>query len=174
VTRLSGDDLPRRDVRWLDRYRPGWRSSTVAAGVSQLPQFYYVTQDGGAYNLGFTPVPSTGSSASAYATVPYIAACPVLVNDGDIPYTFNSSGRVDLNDFHQALVHYGAAQLEKYRRDWDAVKVQMSFFQGYVARYFTGQRKKGGGSLMQAKNYFASGRVGTNAWPWPASAPSST
>jgi hypothetical protein len=31
---LTGDDLPRRDIDWLNRYEPGWQTSTVASTFS--------------------------------------------------------------------------------------------------------------------------------------------
>jgi hypothetical protein len=45
---LAGDDLPRRDILWLDRYQPGWRQSTVASTTRQVPSLYYVRTDGSA------------------------------------------------------------------------------------------------------------------------------
>jgi len=149
-TVLTGDDLPRRDIDWLNRYEPGWQQSTVASSISQLPTSYYERMDGGARYLGFTPVPSTGSSASAKAIVPYVARPAVLTSDTSEPY----AGRFDLRDYHQAAVHYGAHQLEKLRRDTDASDRQLQKFLGYVARYAQSMRRKGGNSLTQARNYF--------------------
>jgi ribosomal protein S18 acetylase RimI-like enzyme len=154
VTILSGDSLPRRDIRWLDRYREGWRLSTVASSVSQWPELHYVRADGPAFFLGLTPVPSTGSSASALVRLPYIANAPTLVNSTDVPFTFNSSVRTDLATYHQGLVHYAASQLEKLRRDDQASDRQLQKFLGYVSRYLQDLRVKGGRSIMQARSYF--------------------
>src|SRR6185369_14687376 len=101
VTLLTGDSLPRRDIPWLDQYRPGWQLSTVASSISQVPEFYYVRMDGPAYFLGFTPVPSTGSSASISLRVPYLAEATVMSSASDEPFTFNSSVRQDLSAYHQ-------------------------------------------------------------------------
>lgn len=161
ATILSGDTLPRRDVHWLNRYEPGWRLSTVASSAAQLPAFYYVRADGPALFLGFTPMPSTGSSASASASVPYIAQPTPLVNSTSEPFTVNSSVRTDLRPYHQALVHHAAHQLEKLRKDDQASQLQMQKFMGYVARYLNNLRVKGGRSIMLARSYF--GRVGGDA-----------
>ncbi len=149
-TVLTGDDLPRRDIDWLNRYEAGWQESTVASSVSQMPTSYYERMDGGARYLGFTPVPSTGSSASARAIVPYVARPAVLTSDTSEPY----AGRLDLRDYHQAAVHYGAHQLEKLRRDDQASDRQLQKFLGYVTRFVQNTRKKGGQSLTMARNYF--------------------
>lgn len=171
VTVLAGrDQIPRRDIDWLNQYQPNWQQSTVASTTMQLPQFHYVRYDGAQLNLGFTPVPSTGSSASAVCKLTYVANAPVMVNDTDQPYTFNSTQRVDLNSYHQALVHYGAYVLEKLRRDDQASDRQMQFFLSYVARYNSDQRIKGGRQIRQGKNYFKR-RGGLSGWgnaiPWP-------
>lgn len=150
VTVITGDDLPRRDIDWLNRYLPGWQISTVASSVMQVPESYYERQDGGARYLGFQPTPSTGSSASAKVIVPYVARPVVMTSDTNEPY----SGRNDLRDYHQALVHFGAHQLEKLRRDDQASDRQLQKFMGYVARYVQNGRRKGGQVVTQVKNYF--------------------
>ncbi len=153
VTLLSGDDLPRRDAPWLNRYEPGWQVSTVASTTMQLPSVYYDRKDGGAHLLGFWPTPSTGSSASMVAVVPYEARPATLTNDTDEPFTVNSSVRSDLRWMHQALVHYAASQLEKFRRDDSASERQLQKFMGYIARFWQERRGKNGNALTFARNY---------------------
>ena len=34
VTIITGDDLPRRDVPWLNRFVPGWQQSTTASSAA--------------------------------------------------------------------------------------------------------------------------------------------
>src|SRR3954463_1740160 len=53
VTILTGDDLPRRDATWLNRYSADWRQSTVASTTMQMPEFYYERAADGARYLGF-------------------------------------------------------------------------------------------------------------------------
>ena len=170
VTLLTGrDGVPRRDMDWLNQYEPGWQLSTVASTTMQLPRYHYVRQDGGAFNLGFAPTPSTGSSASITIKLTYIASTPTMVNDTDQPFTFAGEPRVDLNTYHQGLVHYAAHQMEKLRRDDQASDRQLQKFLGYISRYFQDQRIKGGRQLRQAKNYFTrrNGVSWGNALAWP-------
>jgi hypothetical protein len=153
VTILAGqDDLPHRDLKWLDDNEPGWRNSS-ASSVQQLPSLTYLRPDGAAFNLGFWPPPSTGSSASMKALIPYVAKPPVLVSDTNVPY----SGRVDLEIWHQAPVHFAAHALEKLRPDDQASQAQLQQFLGYVSRYVQNTRKKGGQVIQQVKRYFVRG-----------------
>jgi len=151
---LSGQDLPRRDVRWLDLYQPGWRQSTIASTTMQVPSLHYVRADGPGLFVGFVPQPGVASGDSASFLVPYIAQAPTLVNDTSLPYTFNSSVRTDLATYHQAAVHYAASQLEKLRRDDQASDRQIQKFMGYVTRYLQSMRVKGGRAMMTARSYF--------------------
>lgn len=152
VTILSGDELVRRDVEWLNRYQPSWADDTTASSVQQLPIAYYERFDNGARYLGFYPKPCTGSSASAVAIVPYIAQPPVLTSDTSEPY----AGRNDLRPYHQGLVHYAAYQLEKLRRDDAASDRQLQRFMGYVQQFLQDMRKRGGVGLTFVRSYFGS------------------
>jgi hypothetical protein len=154
VTVLAGDDLPRRDVPWLNKYEPGWEVSTVASSLQQMPQVYYERTEGGSRYLGFWPTPSTGSSASMTAVVPYVAAPVPMTSDTNEPFQANGRVRTDLRPYHQGLVHYAAYQLEKLRRDPEAANAQLQTFLGYVMRYVQNKRVKGGKQLTQVKNYF--------------------
>lgn len=155
VTVLAGEDLPRVTVDWLHRYEPGWRTSTVASTTAQTPSYWYERIDGPARFLGFTPVPSTGSSASMEAFVSYIGQPDELSSTGAEPFTVNSSVRTDLRPYHQALVHYGAHQLEKLRRDDQASDRQLQKFLGYVAQWFREHRMRGGTHITPARSYFS-------------------
>lgn len=156
VTILTGDDLPRRDPLWLDRYEPGWQNSTYPSTtiVQQLPSVWYERFDGGARYLGFWPLPSSGSSASMEAFVTYQARPAAMTSDTNEPFMVNSSVRLDLRPYHQALVHYAAHQLEKLRRDDEASDRQLQKFLGYVQQYLQALRRKGGTTLTFARSYF--------------------
>lgn len=152
VTVLAGqDDLPHRSIKWLDDNEPGWRTSTVASSVQQMPALTYERIDGSAHYLGFWPTPSTGSSASMKARVPYVANPAVMTSDTNEPF---GSARTDLRVWDQAIVHYAAHQLEKLRRDRDARTEQLNMFLGYVARYAQNTRKKGGHVIAAVRSYF--------------------
>jgi len=115
--------------------------------------------DGAHLYLGFTPVPSTGSSAAASVLVPYQANAPTMSSATDEPFQFNGAVRTDLRSYHQGIVHYGAAMLEKLRRDQQASDYQMGLFRMYVARFFADARIKGGRMVTLARSYFGQ-RVG--------------
>jgi hypothetical protein len=158
VTHLVGPDLPRRTVKWLDDNESGWRDSTVASSIEQHPAMYYDRVAGPSYFLGFWPTPSTGSSASMEAFVPYVARPAPMTSDTNEPFTVNSSVRRDLRVYHQALVHYAAHQLEKLRADKQASESQLQRFLGYVAQYLQAMRVKGGTHVTAARNYFGGRR----------------
>lgn len=158
-TVLSGDDLPRRDVEWLNRYEPGWQDSTEASSIARSPRYYYLRPDGGNLYLGVYPPPGLSSNSTASLVVPYLAAPSPLTSDTAEPFTVNSSARTDLRPYHQALVHYAAHQLEKLRRDDQAADRQLQVFLGYVARYTQQLRKKGGQALTFARSYFGTRRT---------------
>ena len=147
-------DLPMRTVAYLDNYEPGWRQSSVSTSM-QLPSATYLRPDGPALWLGFTPPPSSGSSASMLAKVPYVPyLASSAVSTTTEPWTINSSARTDLRPYFMAPVHYAAHQLEKLRRDDAASDRQLQKFIGYVQRYLSDKRQKGGTVLTHARQYF--------------------
>jgi hypothetical protein len=155
VSILAGrEDLPHRTVAWLDNYEPGWRNSSASTSM-QMPSATYLRPDGAALWLGFTPPPSSGSSASMLARVPYVPyiASSAVSTSGE-PWTFNSSARIDLRPYFMAPVHYAAHQLEKLRRDQEASDRQLQKFLGYVQRHTQAMRQKGGTVLTYARSYF--------------------
>ena len=88
------------------------------------------------------------------ALVPYVARPAVMTSDTNEPFQIGATVRGDLRDYHQALVHFAAHQLEKLRRDDQASDRQLQKFLGYVSRYFQNTRRKGGQVLTLARNYF--------------------
>jgi hypothetical protein len=161
TTVIAGEDLPERTVRWLDVHEPGWKDQPASSGV-HTPTTFYQRAEGGALYLGFWPVPSTGSSASAKVLVPYVAEPQPLTSDTSQPFTVNGAYRRDLRPYHRAAVHYAAHQLEKLRRDDAAADRQLQKFMGYVSRYLQALRKKGGTSLTFARGYFRKGEKATD------------
>lgn len=155
LTVLAGrDDLPHRTVAFLDNYSPGWQSQ-AASTSQQLPSATYLRPDGSAMFLGFTPPPSSGSSATMTARVPYVPYLPSsAVSTTGEPWTINSSARIDLRPYFMAPVHYAAHQLEKLRRDTEASDRQLQKFLAYVQRYVQQMRPKGGSVLTYARTYF--------------------
>jgi hypothetical protein len=156
LTALVGDDLPRRDYNWLMRYEPGLftTSTRITSTGMTMPQYYYLRKDGDALWLGFLPVPSSGSSATMWASVNYHAIPALLTSDSQEPYTTSSTVASSLRPYHQALVHYAAHALEKLRRDDQASDRQLQKFLGYVSRWLQNTRIKGGRAVMAGRRYF--------------------
>ena len=151
VTYVAGpDDFPRREIPWLNQYDPGWRTST--GGV---PSAYYERADGGAKFFGLTPPPEIDSSESAKIILPYVAKPAVMTASTDIPFTFGSTVRSDLEPYHQAPVHFAAYKLEKLRLNEPGSQAQLQQFLGYVDRYTRAQRPKGGQQVKLGRNYFS-------------------
>lgn len=155
VTWVSGVDLVQRDLRWLDQYEAGWRASTGA----YTPTIYYLKDEGGRMLLGFYPPPSTGSSASAKAVVPYIAQPSASTASTYLLFTVGTSVRTDLIPYHQAAVHFGASVLEKLRKNYEQSDYQLKKFIGYVTRYLQAKAPKGPRSLTFTRSYLADRRA---------------
>jgi hypothetical protein len=159
VVVLAGkDDLPERTMRWLDNYRPGWLANDLTYSTTfQLPTDHFFDENGGVLSLGFTPRPSTaGSSAIFQVMVPYVALPPRIASTSatEEPFTVGGVTRTDLRPFHQAFVHFAAAQLEKLRKNTEASQSQLSAFLAYVQRFLASRRQKGGTMLTYGKDYF--------------------
>lgn len=154
---VAGDDFPRRDVEWLNRYEPGWRESTTPV---ELPDSYYLRADGGSWILGLAQRPDIGSSETGKLLIPYVARPAPMTSTGDVPFTVGGAFRNDLVPFHRACVHYAAHQLEKLRGDDEASDRQLAKFQEFVQRFTQKARPKGGSFVTMARNYLRDARNG--------------
>jgi hypothetical protein len=169
TTFIAGpDQFPRREIPWLNQYEPGWRATT-----SGTPQAYYERVDGGRRFFGLVPPPSITSSQTGQIVLPYLAKPAEMTSDTDVPFTFGSTTRTDLEPYHPAAVHYAAHELEKLRLNEQASQSQMQQFLGYVERYLKAQQPKGGQQVKLGRNYFSEvrGRRGADIeqpvpYPW--------
>lgn len=159
---IAGDDLPRREIPWLNQYEPGWRGSTGGT-----PAAYYERADGGQRFLGFSPPPRIGSSEVGKVLLPYVAKPSSMTSDTDVPFTFGSTVREDLEPYHQALVHYAAHELEKLRVDHQASQNQLQIFMGYVQRFTQRQKPHGIQTVRLGRNYFQDARRRGRDDDWP-------
>ncbi len=160
ITRvIAGEDLPRRNVEWLNQYDPGWRTSTGSD-----PAAFYERMDGGRRYFGLTPPPQIGSSESGTILLPYVAKPITLVDDTHVPFTFTDTNgattRNDLEPYHQALVHYAAYELEKLRLQTEASQSQLQIFMGYVARFKEFMRPAGPQYIRLGRSAFNNARRG--------------
>lgn len=154
TTFIAGDDLPRRDIPWLNQYEPGWRASTGGT-----PDAYYERVDGGRRLLGFKTPPRITSSEVGKVILPYVAKPSSMASDTDVPFTFTdttnvSTVRTDLEPYQQALVHYAAHDLEKLRLNTEGSQAQLQVFMGYVTRFLQGLRPHGPQTVRLGRNYF--------------------
>lgn len=156
ITYIAGEHFERREIDWLNQYEPGWRSSTGGT-----PRYWYERLDGGQRFFGLHPPPQIGSSETGQVVFPYVATPPTLTSDTDVPFSIASTAagastgiRTDLDVYHQAVVHYAAHKLEKLRVNDQGAQTQMQIFLGWVERYLTDRRPKGGQTLRTARNYF--------------------
>jgi hypothetical protein len=148
-TYTAGEDLPRRDIVWLDAHEPGWRESTGAD-----PTAYYLRGDGSGLYFGLTPPPEISSSELGNVRLPYVARPSSLTQTTAVPWP----GRLDLEPYHQALVHYAASKMEKLRKDPQASESQLAAFLGYVQRYLGAVRPRGGRFVRMGRSYFSGTR----------------
>lgn len=152
---IAGDQFPRRDIEWLNRYEPNWRESTHPV---EFPRQYYLRPDGGNVYIGLTEPPDVGSSDAGQLLIPYVALPAQMTSTGDEPFTVNSSVRTDLRVYHKALPHYAAYKLLPLIGDQQGANDHLNTFLGYVTRYTQSQRPKGGTHTTPARSYFRESR----------------
>jgi hypothetical protein len=156
------DDFPRRDPEELDLLEPGWRASSDAT-----PRGWYFRENGGTKLLGVYPPPDiTGSDTWAWI-VPYIAKPTVLSADGDVPFTISAAVSLQLEPYHQALVHYAAAQLEPLRKNYAAATRQMELYAAYITEYKTQQQHDGPDQVLLLKDYYRPHTRARDPRSWP-------
>ena len=153
ITCVSGQQFERRDIDWLNQYEPGWRTSTGGT-----PRYWYERVDAGNRYLGLYPPPQIGSSQTGKVLFNYVATPQAMTSDTDVPFSVasgQSTGtRTDLGVYQQALVHYAAHKLEKLRVNIEGSQTQMQIFLGWVERYISDRRPRGGQTIRTGRNYF--------------------
>lgn len=161
---LSGpDDLPQRTLQWYERYRPDYKAKAVSTSV-EYPDSYWILRDGPGIYIGFSPKPSTGvgSSITFTANISYVAIPQTMSSGTEEPFSLFGSPANSLRPYHQAAVHYAAAQLEKLRKNSEGVQLQMQAFLAYVQRYLSDTRQKGGTFINTTRTYLRERRGGRN------------
>jgi hypothetical protein len=150
VRYVEGDDLEVTTLERLTHEEPGWRSAPASTPTHVYPQ-----RNGGVISLGFHPAPNITVGDTWVALVPYVAIAPDLSADADEPFTVSASANPikSLRPYHRALVHFGAADLEKYRKDTERGAVQLQLFESYVERYKADMKPKGGQRVRFVHNY---------------------
>ena len=152
---IAGDQFPRRDIEWLNRYSPNWRESTTPV---QMPQGYYIRGDGGDLLIGLTEPPKIGSSETGKLLIPYVTRPATMTSSGVEPFTVAGVSRTDLRTYHKALPHFAAYKLLNLVGDTNEADKRLQTFLGYVARHAQAQRPKGGTHITAGRSYFRESR----------------
>lgn len=160
VRYLEGDDLEETTVERLTTEEPGWRA--VSNGT---PTRFYIRADGGTLNLGLHPKPDVTGSDTWVAIVPYVCIPADMSADSDEPFTVSANPRKDLRFWHRALVHYGAYDCEKYRKDIGRGSAQLQLFEAELQKYEAALKPKQGTAIRMVKDYRMVGRMGRRQ-PW--------
>lgn len=148
VRYIEGDDLEVTSIERLNVERAGWRAETAST-----PDSVYLRRDGGTLNLGFVPAPSITGSDTWVALVPYVIVPTDMSADSDLPFTVSGNAVSSLRPFHRAVVHYGAYDLEKLRKDLPRSAAQLQLFEQQVAQYQETLKPTGGQHVRMATVY---------------------
>lgn len=156
VTYIQGKDFPRKDIETLDREEPGWRQASAGR-----PQCWYVREDVNAIYIGIYPKADIPTGHTWTLNVPAVVYATALSGDSNVPF----EGKNVLRVYHQALVHYAAAQLEKLRRNYTVSAAQLDAFLAYVNEYNGDKNKTQSGDRVEfGHNYFGSTHSGMGTY----------
>lgn len=145
---IQGDDLRVTTIERLNQEEPGWRAVDAAT-----PMFQWVRRNGGALSLGFYPKPKITSPEVWTAIIPYVILPADMSADSDEPFTVSVNPVRSLRPWHRALVHYGAYDLEKFRKDEARASAQLQLFELEVAKFTGVEKPKGGSTVRMTRNY---------------------
>jgi len=164
ISYIQGVEFPRKDIQVLDREDPGWRTQSDGT-----PSSWYLREDAGEVKLGLYPAPEIPAGDTWTLYVPYVAYPADMVSDTDQPFATTAGGNAksSLRIYHQALVHRAAAELEKLRRNYGQVKMQMDLFMSFVMNYRQAMRKTDGDRISMTHSYFGSSNR-RGSWQRPA------
>jgi hypothetical protein len=147
VSYLEGDDFQFTTEEELNANYPGWRSHSAGT-----PIFWGFRADTSALNVFLYPAPDIPATETWALLWPYVAQPADMTDDSHEPYG-NATPRTTLRPYHDAILHYAAAQCEKLRKNWDGVERQTKMFAAYVARYRADQQPKRGSRMRFAHSY---------------------
>lgn len=152
---VAGDQFPRRDIEWRNRFDANWRESTSPV---EFPEGYYLRPDGGHLYIGLTDPPDIGSSETGKLIIPMVTRPATMTNSTSEPFTYGSASRTDLRLYHKALPQYAAYKLMPLIGDQQGANDRLQTFLGYVTRYTQAQRPKGGTHVTSARSYYRESR----------------
>lgn len=150
TTYIMGKSFKYKPIEDLDRDEDGWRNAS-----SGTPTNWYLRDDGAAVYMGLHPKPNIPATETWTLIIPYVPYPTDLSADADVP--FNS--RQNLRVYHQALVHFAAAQLEKLRRNYQVSSSQLEAFLAYVHEFIAAREPNGEEAVSFSHNYFAAASI---------------
>jgi hypothetical protein len=144
---VEGPELPFKAEETLNQTRPNWRSESPGT-----PQCWTLLEADTAVYFTLVPPPDVPAAETWVVLWPYVAQPADMTDDAHEPYG-NATPRTTLRPYHRALLHYGAAQLEKRRKNHEGVDRQMKLATIDVAKYKADQTRPNGQAIRLAHNY---------------------
>lgn len=123
---------------------PGWRGHDPG-----VPTRWYVRPNAGTTLLGLHVAPDVPVGSTWTVLFPYVAVAPTLTDDADEPY----GGRVALRPYLDGPLAYAAAEMEKLRKNYDGVQMQMQKFVAVIAQYQSDTQPARGSRIRVASDY---------------------
>ncbi len=96
-----------------------------------------------------------------------------MVADSDEPWSASGDPLKQLRPWHQALAHFAASSLERYRKDLQASDYQLNRFAAYVSDYLQTDKPHGGQHVGFSRDYLRESRHRSGAviqqdpYRWP-------
>jgi hypothetical protein len=146
----GAEEFPQVSIPQMDARSGEWRSTETPGD----PSGWYTRKNGGAFYFGLDRPANVGSSEAAEILVPYVARPSSCTSDTQVPFAVSTNYARELEEYHQAAVHYGAHLMEKLRRDDERASNQLNAFMGYVNRYNAQTRPKGPRQVRMNRAYF--------------------
>ncbi len=153
---IEGNDLEYTSIERLNVEEPGWRAVSAATPVK-----YYVRRVAGSVYLGLHPAPDITGSDVWTAIVPYVMFPTDMSADIDEPFTVSANPLKSMRPWHRALVHFGAYDLEKLRKDQARSAAQLQLFELEAAKFTGVEKPKGGQHVRLATDYRQQSRAGS-------------
>ncbi len=147
----EGYEFPYCHEEALNATRGGWRADWPG-----MPRGWTLRADGGALYLVVTPAPDIPVTETWSVLWPYVARPADMVDEGAVPWAVSGDARSTLEPYHWAILAYAAGQLEKLRKDWDAVGRQMGVYANFIAKYHAQQQTPRGSTMRLHKDYRSS------------------
>lgn len=148
--------LARHDEAWLDRHRSGWRTRPQ----SGTPDVWALRAESGDNTVIIDPPPDVPATETWDLIVPAQLTPPDMTGDADQPFSYLANPITSLEPYHWALAHYAAAQLERLRKDREAVESQLAMFGSYVQDFKATRRPRGGDlRVTQTRDYLQRSRM---------------